>query len=126
MDDFDHAIALGQILIRIVYSFDGPEEGLSNGVVILDRGVELKQVANRRLALRQIRTGGDVDRVKDIVIEIIFIWADTWLFKRVYGERCSQVFDVTDLGDESVDLGDVCGWIARDERCIHVTGCHGY
>src|ERR1700731_3526431 len=116
MDDFDHAISLGQILIRIVYSFNGPEEGLGNRVVIFDRGVELKQVADRRLALRQIRTGGDVDRVKDIVIEIIFIWADTWLFKRVNGKRCRQVFDVTNLGDEGVDIRDVSGRTPREER----------
>ena len=96
MDDFSDAISLRQILIRVVDIFDRPEEGLGNRVVVLDRGVELKQVADRRLALCEIRAGGDVDRVEDIVIEVVFVWTNTRLFKRVNCHRCSQVFDVTD------------------------------
>jgi len=73
MDDFSDAISLRQILIRIVDIFNGSEEGLSNGVVVLDRCVELKQIADRRFALCEIRSGGDVDRVEDIVIEVVFV-----------------------------------------------------
>src|SRR5260370_21092590 len=104
MDNFSDAIALRQILIRVVYIFDGPEEGLGNRVVVLERCVELKQIADSRFALCETRAGGDVDRVEDIVIEVVFVWTNTWLFKRVNCKRCSQVFDVTDLCDKGVDI----------------------
>src|SRR5271166_2647219 len=96
MDHFSNAISLRQILIRVVDIFDRPEEGLGNRVVVLDRCVEVKEIADSRFALCEIRAGGDMDRVKDIVIEVIFVWTNTWLFKRVNCQRCSQVFDVTD------------------------------
>src|SRR5271166_3375446 len=86
MDHFSNAISLRQILIRVVHIFDRPEEGLGNRVVVLNRGVELKQVADRRLALCEIRAGGDMERVEDIVIEVVFVWTNTWMLRSFRGK----------------------------------------
>ena len=51
MDDLRDAIPLRQILVQVVYFLDWSEEGLGNRVVVLDRGVELKQVTDGSLSL---------------------------------------------------------------------------
>src|ERR1700737_5103473 len=62
MDDLSDAIPLRQILVGVVHIFDRPEEGLGNCVIVLNSGVEFKQVSDGRLALCQICASGDMDR----------------------------------------------------------------
>jgi hypothetical protein len=89
MDDLSDAIPLRQILVRIVYILDGPEEGLGNRVVVLESCVELKQVSDGCLTLCEIVAGGDVDRIEDVVIEVLFVRTNARLFKRINCNSCS-------------------------------------
>jgi hypothetical protein len=117
-------VGLHEVLRRVADVVNHAEIGLQNRVLVLERGVELELVAQRGLARRHVVAGRNVDLIKHVVVEVVFVRPDAGLLMRINAEggdeRLDAVFDL----HKRVNVRGVCRRIADDERCVHVTGRH--
>src|SRR5260221_10644301 len=123
--NFSDRIALGQILVRVVDMLDRTEERLRDRVFVFESCLKSELVADCSLPFGEIGPGANVELVEHVVIEVIFVWSDARLLKRIYRQSCSEVFDPVHLRHKCVHIRGVGGWIEGYQRCIHVAGCRG-
>ena len=121
-----HAIALCQVLRRIVHVLDDAQVRLEDGLRVLERRVETELVAVRRTpGLHVVVAGGDVDLVQHVVVEVELVGPDAGLLEGIDGERGDEHLDAIVHLDEGVNVGGVGGVVQGDQGSIHVARRHG-
>src|SRR5260370_12890204 len=92
VNNFSDHIVLGEILVRVVNMLDRAKERLRDRVFVLESCFKSELVADCSLPFREIGPGGNVDFVEHVVVEVIFVWSDARLLKRIYRQSCIAVF----------------------------------
>ena len=76
MVHFGDGVGLHQILISVSDVVDNTEVRLQDRVLVSERRIEFELVAQRRSAQRYVVTGGNVDLIQHVVVEVVFVWSD--------------------------------------------------
>src|SRR5262249_35560501 len=69
-----------------------------------------------------VSSESDVDLVKHVVVEVVFVRADAGFLMRINAQGDGEVFLSVVLVHERVNVGGVGSRITNDERRVHVTG----
>jgi hypothetical protein len=81
--------------------------GIQNRVPVLECGRELELIADGRLARGEVTPGGDVDFVKHIVVEVVYVGPDPRFLVGIDGERDDERFLAFLHVHEGVNVGRV-------------------
>src|SRR4029079_3660146 len=76
MVDLGDAVVLREVLVRVADVLNHAEIRLENGVRILEARRELELIADRGAAGVEVVSGGDVDLVEHVVVEVVLIRPD--------------------------------------------------
>src|SRR5207302_5657914 len=125
MIEFCDRVGLRQVLRSVAYILNHSEVGLQNCILIFIAGRETELITERGTPRCCIASHGNVNLIKHVRIEIVFVRSDAWLLEGINAERGYEGFDSVLILHKGIYVGGVGRGIQRDQRRVHMTGGPG-
>ena len=90
--DLGDSVHLNEVLISVVDVIDHAQVRIEDGLLVLEHRLKLELIADRGLARLKVATGRDMDFVKHIVVEVIYVRSDPWFLVGIDAERHDERF----------------------------------